>query len=615
MKHYVLDIEANGLLDTVDTIWMIVLKPVDEDTFVVFSDQAEEGLPVKDFNQWADANCKGLIAHNGMRYDFEVLYRLLGWSPKETCKLYDTMIISKLNNFIRPATSRRHSLKMWGQHLGEYKDEYTAGFDAYNDEMLEYCKQDCVVTEKVYKTVMQEAMAQIGKFPNYKVALRTEHDLSALSAQQTRDGWQFDFAECKRLIQKISEEMEAVETAIEPHLIPRTVYIDPEPRTPLYKKDGTYTAASARMIGEFLGFQVVTEDALKASPPMEPGTEYQRSQIIPASLGNQDIVKDYLETLGWKPLEWNWKKINGQFIKMSPKFCDKSLERTNHPHADMVSEYYTLRSRRSVLQGFMEQADGDGRLRGDMQDMGAQSFRQTHKIIANLPSGRAKYGKEIRSLFGCPEDKVIISADGASYQIRLLAHYLKSEDYTDTVMNGDSHQRHADAMGISRDLAKPVFFSVLFGAGAGKVGNILGTSQADGKDKRQRLLNGIPGMNDLLYKVQNFTKQHGYLPGIDGRKVFPESDYKALNYLIQSCEACLMKRTVVRIAEGFKEAGIDAKQLLFYHDECSWEIPKGREEEADKIIRHWFAEAPKEYGVMLMEAGDVKVGNNYYEVH
>ena len=621
MKSYVLDIEANGLLDTVDTIWMIVLKPVGEDGYVVFSDHAEEGLPVSSFPEWADKNCSSLIAHNGMRYDYEVLYRLLGWEPKESCKLYDTMIVSKLNNFIRPETKRRHSLKMWGEHLGEYKDEYTGGFDDYNDEMLSYCKQDCVVTEKVWNKVMKEAKARIENKPSYKLALQTEHAISALSAQQTRDGWMFDFDGCQKLITEITAEMKIVEDEIEPNLKPREVLIDKEPKTPKYKKDGTYNATTVRILTDYLGFQVSPEDALKAEPPVPVGYEITRKETIPATIGNQDIVKDYLETLGWEPIEWNLKYmgvVNGRkhFEKTSPKFCEKSLRAVGHPHADMIDEYYTLRSRKSVLTGFMDQAvEGNDRLRGDLQDMGAQSFRQTHKIIANLPSGRAKYGKELRELFKCPEDKVIISADGAAYQIRILAHYLKSEEYTDIVLNKDPHQRHADAMGISRDLAKPVFFSVLFGAGAGKVGNILGTSMSDGKEKRQRLLDGIPNMTDLLYRVQSFTKQNGYIPGIDGRKVYPESDYKALNYLIQSCEACLMKRTWVRIAENFKSEGIEFKQLLAYHDEISYEINPQDVDKATAIIEHWFREAPKEYGVDLMEAGDIKVGRNYYEVH
>ena len=138
---------------------------------------------------------------------------------------------------------------------------------------------------------------------------------------------------------------------------------------------------------------------------------------------------------------------------------------------------------------------------------------------------------------------------------------------------------------------------------------------SDGKTKRQALLNGIPGMTDLLNKVESFVNKYGYIPGIDGRKVYPESAYKALNYLIQSCEACLMKRTWVRIAEQFEEEGIEFKQLLGYHDEVSYEINDADVDRAIEIIKHWFSEAPKEYGVDLMEAGDILTGRNYYEVH
>ena len=70
---YVMDIEANGLLDTVSKIWMIVLKPIDQEGFIVFSDEAEEGRPVSDFPQWADENCSLIVAHNGIRYDLEVI--------------------------------------------------------------------------------------------------------------------------------------------------------------------------------------------------------------------------------------------------------------------------------------------------------------------------------------------------------------------------------------------------------------------------------------------------------------------------------------------------------------------------------------------------------------
>lgn len=615
MKKYVMDIEANGLLDSVDKIWMIVLKEIGgpDGEYIVFSDEAAEGRPVSEFPAWADENAELLVAHNGIRYDFEVLYRILGWYPK--CKVHDSMIMSKLNCFVRPQTNRRHSLKEWGKYLGVMKDDYEGGFDEYNDEMLEYCKQDCVVTEAIYRVVLKEFKQRLADKPLYKIAMQTEHELARFSAQQTRHGWLFDFDGCQTLIEELTDLMLEIEEDIEPHLRDITRVVDKDPKTPKYKKDGTYTAASAKVISDFVGYTVSPEDALKANPPIAPDEEFQRTEVVKASLGNQDVVKEYLDSLGWKPDEWNWKKINGEFIKMAPKFTEKSLLAVGHPHAEMINEYYTLRQRRSVLQGFMQQSEGDGRIRGDVNDIGAQSFRQTHRIIANLPGGGAKYGAEIRGLFGVPEGSKLVSADGAAYQVRLLAHYLKNEEYTDMVLTGDIHQYHADKVGVSRSDAKGLFFATLFGAGGAKIGNMLGTNQKDGAQKRQRLLSGIPNMRSLLGKIDSFVAQNGFIPGPDGRKIYPESDYKALNYLIQGSEACLMKLTIVRINQQFEEEEIPAKQLLMYHDECTWEIPDEYVERAQEIIKHWFAAAPAELGVTIMEAGDVAVGTDYYAVH
>jgi len=44
-----------------------------------------------------------------------------------------------------------HSLKAWGLLLGEHKTDYGGGFDAFSQEMMDYCVQDTVVTAKIYQ--------------------------------------------------------------------------------------------------------------------------------------------------------------------------------------------------------------------------------------------------------------------------------------------------------------------------------------------------------------------------------------------------------------------------------------------------------------------------------
>jgi len=69
------------------------------------------------------------------------------------------------------------------------------------------------------------------------------------------------------------------------------------------------------------------------------------------------------------------------------------------------------------------------------------------------------------------------------------------------------------------------------------------------------------------------------------------------------------------IDKRLKEAGIDFSHLLFYHDEHTVEVREDQTEQAREIIMDCFKEAPKQYGINIMECGDCKIGANYYSVH
>lgn len=608
MDKYIFDIETNGLMDTVHTVWMICLKALGEERYITFSDHIYDAPSISSFPVWVEANASKLIGHNICRYDLPVLQKLHGmYIPND--KVIDTYIMSLLNKFSR---GRRHSLKAWGQHLGEPKGDFKA-FDTYSDEMLTYCQQDLKVNEKVYYKLVEEAREIIDRKPIYSQALRLEHDMAISTARQVSNGWLFDFKGCKDLIALIAGKMAIIENTVEPLLAPNIRMIDATPKTPRYREDGSYHKDSARMIGEFLGVTVLPEDALGPSPPMAPHTSYQRSQVVPAGMGQDESVKAYLESLGVVWTQFNWKKKEGKFIKTSPKLNEFDVMRVDHPHCALVLEYNTLKSRTGILNGWMKQEGGDGRLRGEVRDIGTSCGRHSHKVMVNIP-GHAAYGKEIRKLFITSPDKVLVSADGAAYHVRILAHYLRSQEYTDIVLNGDVHQRHADAMGVTRNLAKPIFFAVIYGAGASKIGAML-PDPSTGKAVLDKLIATIPGMGALKAKAKRMATTQGWVPGIDGRKVYVNESYKAINYLIQSAEAVLMKRTVADINQEFIDADIPYSQLLMYHDEVTFEMAPEYADRASLIIKRCFEDSPKKFGVSTMNVGDVKVGKDYYEVH
>ena len=610
MSNLVWDIEGDGLHPSV--IWCAVTMDTVTKEIRQYSNHDPKLPPISEFIMALEA-ADTWIGHNIIRWDIPQLKRLWGLDDSKV-KIIDTLVLSRLNNWPRPQTRGKHGLDPWGELVGVKKPPIK-GWMEWDPEFIVRCTEDVKINEKVYRIVVQEAQALIKENELYREAMRVEHEMEKLMEKQTTDGWLFDFDACQSLIDAITIEMKEIEETIEPHLSPITKVLDKEPRIPQYKKNGEYTMASARMISQFLGRQVNPEDALRTEPPMQPGERYQRTEVLVAGMGQQDSVRAYVESLGVVWTQWNWKKINGEFVRMSPKMNDGDLLRVDHPHTKGVSEYYTLRSRRSILQGWMEQKDGDGRLRGDVMNMGARSFRQVHKVIANIPSPKAKYGADIRRLFICPEDKTIISVDSASCQLRILAHFLGDQGYTDTILHGDAHQRHADAMETTRDKAKPAAFAILYGCGAGKLASILSLSEAEAGKIKRNFVSNVPNLSKLIDQSKATVESRGFLRGIDGRRIYPDEAYKSMNYIIQGTEAILMKASLVMVAEGFKEAGIEFKHLFFAHDEVSYEIDPKDVPKASEIISNAFIEAPKKYGINIMGHGDILTGGNYLEVH
>jgi DNA polymerase I-like protein with 3'-5' exonuclease and polymerase domains len=142
--------------------------------------------------------------------------------------------------------------------------------------------------------------------------------------------------------------------------------------------------------------------------------------------------------------------------------------------------------------------DNNNRLHGDVFNIGTPTFRQTHKIIANLPSGKATLGPEFRRLFVTSSGYKLVSADSAACQLRLLAHYMDDSKFTDTVLNGDIHQMNADIIGCTRDQAKRFIFAYLYGAGAQKLSGYIDQTVSQARSAMKRYKKALPALAKLV---------------------------------------------------------------------------------------------------------------------
>jgi len=616
----IFDIETDGLLDEMTLCHMLVCQDVITKKIYKYTDQPghmsiKSGL---EFMSKADA----LIGHNIIGFDLMALEKIYGWKPSSTTTLIDTWIMSQVLNYQRP---HKHGLGGWGSHLGYEKQDNSLfneqNWKIYSDKMLNYCVQDVELNTKVYEILLAELNKAIEINSLIKKGLRVEHDIAIFESTVRKKGWLFDIDLANKNLKLMKRHMNKIESIIEPNLGTTKVYIDKIPKTPKYTKSGLYTATTCRILSEYFNKTIIGEDALSDSPPILPGTEFQRYTIEPITLSNMELVKNWLYTIGWKPDDWNVKKNErNQWVRTGPKLTSSSLAKIGRK-GKLIDRYYTIKNRAATINSWLERIIKDEsnnyRLHGRMWTVGTPSFRCRHEVIVNLPAVDAPYGKFLRQLFISESGYNVVGADSAGNQLRGLCHYVGDSDYTELVINGDQHSRNASVLNTSRSLAKSFLYAILFGAGDAKLGQTLyGVSNAaKGKEARKKFMANLPGFGSLVEKLKRVFNDYNCIPGLDGRKIYARSDYQVLNYLLQAAEGVTCKAAVSYAMNKIKEENLDAYPAIFYHDEQAWIASDKDSKRVGEILKESFKEGPKWFGVECMDGGDYIIGKSYADVH
>jgi DNA polymerase I-like protein with 3'-5' exonuclease and polymerase domains len=213
-KIVAMDIETESL--TPEHIWVICAEDVN-------TGEREQFLNVTSIPEERDRfveycnNCSSFVFHNGIGFDVQVINKLLGnVMPME--KVIDTLIVSRLVDYTNDG--HRHSLKAWGQRLGEFKTGFT-DFSKLSEEMVEYCQQDVVVTVKLY-----HHFKNIIEAPEWQESLRCEHDIQILCEQMTDNGFYFDEDTAEELLGEIQTRMEDLEQSFQEDFPPKLTEIN-----------------------------------------------------------------------------------------------------------------------------------------------------------------------------------------------------------------------------------------------------------------------------------------------------------------------------------------------------------------------------------------------------
>ncbi|ADD95107.1 5B protein [uncultured phage MedDCM-OCT-S04-C348] len=309
----------------------------------------------------------------------------------------------------------------------------------------------------------------------------------------------------------------------------------------------------------------------------------------------QQIVDRLKKKYGWVP--------ESKTDKGNPVLNDDVLEKLPYPEAKPLAEYMLLKKRLGQIKdgnnAWIKLVSPDGYIHGDMVTNGCITGRCSHRNpnTAQIPAGYSPYGKECRSLFHAPDDWILIGSDAKALELRCLAGYLAFWDggeYGQMVTDDsvDIHTYNQEKFGVeTRDISKRLLYAVLYGAGFYKAGTIVDPDEKDpdilkqlGKTAINSFMTGVPALQELKNKLAENLVARGYLLGLDRRPLYCRSDFKALNVLLQSCGAILMKQVVINIHKNLVSAGLvygqDWHQHGMIHDEIQLSCRPGIEKKS-----------------------------------
>ncbi len=525
-----------------------------------------------------------LIGHNIISFDAPILNRI--WKTQiRLSQVFDTLIASRL---LDPSREQGHSLEAWGKTLGVEKINYRAiwlwlndyaGEQISKDEkvpkgvefdfphhglMEHYCKRDVDVCADLYLRLCKELAEK--EFSQESIDL--EHKVASIIAEQERNGFKLDTVYATCLLTDIKGKMagiyEQMQSRWPPVITPR-----------FHKTTGRPIADS-----------VVT---------FNPGSRKQ--------------IGEKLVELGWKPK---------QFTETGQAMVDEGiLSKLDIPEAKLIAEYLMLQKRVAQIESWLEAVKDDGRVHGKVITNGAVTGRATHSSpnMGQIPNTSSVYGKECRECWTVEEGNVLIGVDLSGIEIRCFAHYLNDDDYTNEVVNGDVHTRNQKAFGVAtRNDAKTVLYATLYGASPAKVGAIIGGTQTQGKKIIDSFERNVPAYAKLKQKVVRFAAK-GWLPGLDGRKLWVRSEHSALNTLLQSAGAIIAKQWIVNFSEELKKRKIGYKLVAWVHDEVQIEAEEKYAEEIKQVVIEAAAKAGTTLNFRCPVASEGKYGANWYQTH
>lgn len=606
MKGLIFDIEADGLLeacgDKSPALTRIHCIAYGEST----DDVGGGGSPITSVNGRSNImaflthlqDAPIIIGHNIQDYDIRALNKVYGFVPKGLVR--DTLLISRLiwpeikvsdfqMSVAHPEFPKKyigqHGLRAWGHRLGCHKGDFMGPWDAWSPEMEAYCQQDVQVTRCLAALITSKYYSE--------EAIELEHEFHRCIIAQESHGFPFNEQAAHTLYAELASRRAELGRALQGYFPPWE---------------------------EHEVFLPKVNNISRGYVKDMPFTKVKTVTFNPRS--GEHMAQRLAVQRQWKPMVFTEKTgrptMDGDILEELAKMW---------PECALLAEHVDINKIIGMLaegkQAWLKLVRG-GRIHGGVITNGTVTGRCAHvrPNLGQIPR-RSALGLKCRELFIARPGYTLVGVDAAGLELRMLAHFLAKYDggvYTKIVTTGDVHTENQKAVGLAtRDDAKTFIYAFIYGAGDAKIGSIMGASAAEGKKLKARFTKNTQGFRELQRAVEEAVRQRKYLIGLDKRLLGIRSIHSALNTLLQSAGALVMKMATVLLHRAlYHERGYSSdiiQMVAHVHDEMQLLVKEGYQEEVGVLAVECIKRAGEHFRLRCPLDGAWRAGGSWKETH
>lgn len=677
----IIDLETDGLLQEVTKIHCMSIVNVNSSYSQLFTEDLQiKSMILKIANEHIE-----LIGHNIFNYDLKVIEKLYGIDLNKFCKVHDTMLLAQLlfsdikneedthglpGKLFSKRDTGSHSLRAWGQRIKCYKGEYSGTWESYNDDMGRYCIQDTYTTKALFQILESRVPDKLlSRHP-----IELEESIAPILARQQTYGVFFDKEKADKLVVSLThalvESKHKLTEIFKPRYISGGEFVPKRSdKAKGYIKDRVFTKIIYEEFNPGSRMQIIDRLIKEYGWNPEEFTEK----------GNVKMDEDIIENLPFKELSslkeyltikkrisqietgkqaWINKVDNDGRIRGAIRQNGAVTGRMAHfgPNMAQVPSNDSLYGREcrelfTIPPGkIMIGCDADAL---EMRCLaGYLTPIDNGRFMKSLLQGRKEDGTDPHSInaeaMGVDRETAktvfyanIYGAKNAKIGAILMESEIDFEEYC-----GSNFNKDVDGMirwikeKRIEEISKKI--SLILGdfskLSDDKIYEITKANEefkkkersrkywecwVAGKECLKRFGDRIPELPELNKKIKEKIRENGHIKGLDGRKLFCRSEHGALNTVLQSAGAIIMKKALA-IADMDLQApssglrpGIDYEFILNVHDEWQLEVLNEQKivDKAKEIVQNSIKKSGEFFNFPCPMAGNVEEGNNWSETH